>query len=55
MIYNGKACIQGGSLDETLWGFWKLINNICFQGVEWKDMRSLLLKIATMLQSWSIL
>ena len=36
-------------------GFWKLRNAICFQGTSRKDMSLLLLKIATMLQNWSIL
>jgi hypothetical protein len=39
----------------SLWGLLKLRNNLCFQKVLWKDMRTLLRKIVVMLHGWSLL
>jgi len=38
----------------ALWGLWKLRNNLCFQVLKWRDMNYLLLRIATMLQGWTL-
>jgi len=34
----------------ALWGLWKLRNEICFQGLAWKGMRSVPMNIAVLIQ-----
>jgi hypothetical protein len=41
----------------ALWGLWKLRNRICFQGLAWKDMRSVQFRIniAVLIQGRALL
>jgi hypothetical protein len=36
----------------TLWAIWNLRNEICLQGVAWRDVRMLLIRIVKTLQGW---
>ena len=54
-LSNKRFLVANMFCSAALWGLWKLRNNLCFQVLKWRDMNYLLLRIATMLQGWTLL
>jgi len=52
-LSNSRFLVDNMFCAAALWGLWRLRNSLCFQGIRWKDGRSLLLKVIVMLQGWS--
>ena len=54
-LSNRKFVVEYVFCAATQWGLWKLRNNLCIQGSQWKNEQSLLTMILGMLQRWTTL
>jgi hypothetical protein len=54
-ISNKKNVVTNIFTSAALWGLWKLRNSLAFREGRWKDVNSLLQKIATLVHNWKIL
>ena len=54
-ISNKKHTVLNMCTSAFLWSLWKLRNNICFQGVIWSDVRTVVRKASRMLKRWKSL
>jgi hypothetical protein len=54
-LSNKKFTVVNIFTSTALWGLWKLRNSICFQDGHWRSVKSVLQKIATMVQNWTLL
>jgi len=54
-INNNRCLVDNMFCAAALWGLWKLRNGLCFQGMVWRSVLSLLVAILNMLTSWTLL
>ena len=51
-LANKKHKVTNTISAAVLWSFWKLRNELCFQGHKWMGLKDVLFKIARMLRRW---
>jgi len=51
-LANKKHKVTNTISAVVLWSFWKLRNELCFQGHKWMGLKDVLFKIARMLRRW---
>ena len=54
-LSNKRFLVHNIITSAVLWGLWKLRNELCFQNAAWRDIKVILMRIATMAQNWLLL
>jgi hypothetical protein len=53
-LCNQKYGVVNMITSAVCWGIWKLRNALCFQGVDWRNVKQVWEKVLPMLKCWSV-
>ena len=52
---NNKKSVTNIACVATIWSIWTMRNDMCFQGVQWTNTRTILARISSSLHQWKVL